>query len=403
MADSPNTLNTRPDPSTGYSAIQIRKSVLGVLALFGMVIVMIIVYVIATKGQSAQASTEQTDTQPTLYSTNEKGADMQSIMDSAPRQAVIDPPAPVTTNPPPPPTTPPPISPVARAAEEAWIAEQKLKQQRLQEAMQASTGIQYQEPAKPPSDNRLAAARQQVDDYQQAFQQTLPVSTSMNQPLEQGSQADKQAFLEKSRRHSYLTEGRQAPLSPYELKIGTVIPASLISAINSDTPGNIIAQISQTVYDSSTGATPLLPQGARLFGTYDSRVAFGQERLPVVWTRINFPDGSTLDLEGMSGVDVTGKAGLTGKVNHHYWRIFGHATLLGGISGITQAGVSDGNSDTHTTSESVADGIVQQYAETGNQLIRKNMNIQPTIDIDNGDEFFIMLTKDVILPPYSEL
>jgi type IV secretion system protein VirB10 len=96
-------------------------------------------------------------------------------------------------------------------------------------------------------------------------------------------------------------------------------------------------------------------------------------------------------------------SGLTGEVNNHYWRLFGQSTLLGGISGLTQAGVSDGDDDSRSTAESVADGVTQQYAETGNLLIRKNMNIQPTIEIDNAEPFYIMVSQDIVLPPYSSI
>ncbi|MDF5213366.1 TrbI/VirB10 family protein, partial [Vibrio parahaemolyticus] len=147
----------------------------------------------------------------------------------------------------------------------------------------------------------------------------------------------------------------------------------------------------------------LIPQGTQLYGTYDARVAYGQRRLPVTWSRVNFPDGSKLNIGNMASMDVTGMNGLTGDINNHYWRLFGQATLLGGISGISQAAVSDGNDDSRSTGESVADGVTQQYAETGNMLIRKNMNIQPTIEIDNAEQFYIMVSQDVILPPYSSI
>ncbi|MBD6979725.1 TrbI/VirB10 family protein, partial [Vibrio parahaemolyticus] len=109
------------------------------------------------------------------------------------------------------------------------------------------------------------------------------------------------------------------------------------------------------------------------------------------------------NIGNMASMDVTGMNGLTGDINNHYWRLFGQATLLGGISGISQAAVSDGDDDSRSTGESVADGVTQQYAETGNMLIRKNMNIQPTIEIDNAEQFYIMVSQDVILPPYSSI
>ncbi|PJE81913.1 TrbI/VirB10 family protein, partial [Yersinia kristensenii] len=179
------------------------------------------------------------------------------------------------------------------------------------------------------------------------------------------------------------------------------IPATLISGINSDLPGQVIAQVNQNVYDTATHSTILLPQGSKLYGVYDSRVAYGQDRLLMAWTRINFPDGTTLELEGMGGTDAAGYAGFADQVDHHYFKIFGNAFLLGLISGATQSGVSDNNSDNVSTSESVNNGVVQQFSTVGTSLIQKNLDVQPTIKIRNGYKFNVMLNKDVVLPPYQ--
>ncbi|MDF4377370.1 TrbI/VirB10 family protein, partial [Vibrio parahaemolyticus] len=126
------------------------------------------------------------------------------------------------------------------------------------------------------------------------------------------SQASKEAFLAKANQAGYLNARRELPASEYELTVGTLIPATLISAMNSDIPGNVIAQVSQNVYDSATGAAILIPQGTQLYGTYDARVAYGQRRLPVTWSRVNFPDGSKLNIGNMASMDVPGMNGLTG-------------------------------------------------------------------------------------------
>src|SRR5690606_38200477 len=121
-----------------------------------------------------------------------------------------------------------------------------------------------------------------------------------------------------------------------ELKRGSVIPASLITGINSDLPGRIIAQVSQNVFDSATGHNLLIPQGAKLFGRYDSNISFGQRRVLVVWTDIVFPDGSTLQIAGMAGADAAGFSGFTDKVNNHYVRTFGSAVLVALIGAGTE-------------------------------------------------------------------
>ena len=200
------------------------------------------------------------------------------------------------------------------------------------------------------------------------------------------------------RQIDYLKHTKERAISPYELKVGTVIPATLISGINSDLAGQVIAAVSQNVYDSVSGAHLLIPQGSRLYGVYDSQIAYGQSRVLLAWSRINFPDGSTLNLENMGGMDTQGYAGFENEVDNHYFKIFGNAMLLGMISGTAQAGVSN-NSDSDTPS-AIADGVTQQFAQTGSSLIQKNLDVQPRIIIRNGYRFNVMVNKDVLLSPY---
>jgi len=131
----------------------------------------------------------------------------------------------------------------------------------------------------------------------------------------------------------YLQSSKQAVISPYEVKAGAVIPAALITGVNSDLPGSLTAQVRENVYDTVTGNHLLIPQGTRLIGEYDSKISFGQDRALVVWKRLIFPDGDSLNLDKMQGVDVAGYAGFHDKVNHHYMRIYGNALLLSLVGG----------------------------------------------------------------------
>ena len=173
--------------------------------------------------------------------------------------------------------------------------------------------------------------------------------------------------------------------------------------MNSDLPGQVVATVSQNVYDSITHSQILIPQGAQLYGLYDSRVAYGQDRVLMAWTRINYPDGTTIKLDGMGGVDTQGYAGFADQVDHHYWKIFGNAFILGMISGTVQASVSDGKSDNNNNSrgQDISNGLTQQFATTGSTLIQKNLDVQPTITIRNGYKFNIMLNKDIVLPSWQ--
>ncbi len=197
----------------------------------------------------------------------------------------------------------------------------------------------------------------------------------------------------------YLPNLKQEALSPMEVKAGTFIPAALITGINSDLPGHVTAQVRQNVYDTVTGQHLLIPQGARLIGEYDSNVTYGQNRALVVWTRLLFPDGASINLEKMQGVDLAGYAGFKDKVNNHYFRIYANALLLSlvGAGYETLNPDTNSNGNSNNTVETVASNIGQQLAQTTSELTRKNIEIQPTIIIRPGLKFNIFVLKDMIL------
>jgi len=203
----------------------------------------------------------------------------------------------------------------------------------------------------------------------------------------------------------YLPHGRRPLLSPFEIKTGTIIPGVMIGGINSDLPGQIIGQVRENVWDSATGKHLLIPLGSRLVGTYDNQVTRGQSRVLVAWTRIIYPDGSSLDLGGMPGADQGGYAGLKDKVNNHYWRVFGDAMLLSLFSAGIQLSqpevdTSSGNG-AYSNQQIIAAAIGQQLGQAGMQMVQKNMNIQPTLEIRPGYRFNIMVTKDMVLAPWE--
>jgi hypothetical protein len=212
-------------------------------------------------------------------------------------------------------------------------------------------------------------------------------------------QDDKQEFLERGRTARWnLMDRLHQPTSASTLFAGTVIPGVLITGINSDLPGQIEGQISQNVYDTVSGRHLILPQGTKLLGSYDSRVTYGQVRVLVVWTRIMRPDGSNLDLEGMPGTDLSGYAGLTGKVDRHLSRILG-AVVLGSL---IQAGTSAGTSYTDPTfSDRARQGAGQGVNEATQQIVRKELQLQPTILVAPGARFVVFTTRDIVIPPYE--
>jgi type IV secretory pathway VirB10-like protein len=200
----------------------------------------------------------------------------------------------------------------------------------------------------------------------------------------------------------------EPPRSPYILSEGTVVPCVLEAGINSDLPGMLRARVSRAVYDSATGRYLLLPQGTLVSGQYDSAVAYGQSRLLVKAERLVFPDSSSLDLQGMPVGDPLGMAGFTGKVNRRLFATFGSALLLGAISGGTQVGQgSFDRSQGESPRQILAAAASQNVSEVSSEMVRRQLAVQPTIEIQPGYQFNLVVSKDIIFaepwqPTYFE-
>jgi type IV secretory pathway VirB10-like protein len=185
--------------------------------------------------------------------------------------------------------------------------------------------------------------------------------------------------------------------SPWTLSAGTVIPASLITGINSDLPGIVLAQVTEQVRDSATGSAVLIPQGSRLIGSYDSMVAFGQKRALIVWQRIVLPDGSSVRLDNVPAADLAGYAGLEDKVDYHEWR------LLKGIALSTLLGIGSElslGSDDSDLVRAIERSVQRDGARAGDQLVSRNLDVQPTLTIRPGWPVRAMIHKDVVLKPW---
>ena len=195
----------------------------------------------------------------------------------------------------------------------------------------------------------------------------------------------------------------QLPASPYQVMAGTIIPAALVTGINSDLPGQVIANVTEAVYDTATGRFLLIPQGSRLIGRYDSQVSFGQRRVLLVWTRLILPDTSSISLDRLPGIDPAGYAGLEDGVDWHWDRILAGAalsTLLG--VGAELAAPDRTGSDSKiiiATRQSGQDTVNQ----VGQEITKRNVSIQPTLTIRPGFPMRVMVNKDLILRPYQPL
>lgn len=197
----------------------------------------------------------------------------------------------------------------------------------------------------------------------------------------------------------YNAHHMQRPRSPYQVMAGTVIPASLVTGINSDLPGTVIAQVTQNIYDTVTGEHLLIPQGARLLGRYDSVIAFGQSRALVVWTRIINPDGTSIQIENLPAADASGYAGLKDKVDFHTFRLL-KGIVLSTLLGVgTELSFDNNESDLVTALRESAQNSANQ---AGQRIIDQTLNIQPTIKIRQGWPVRVIVNKDLILQPTAE-
>jgi type IV secretory pathway VirB10-like protein len=190
------------------------------------------------------------------------------------------------------------------------------------------------------------------------------------------------------------------PASRYVLQAGAVIPAALVTGIRSDLPGQITAQITENVYDSPTGRYLLIPQGAKLIGVYDSQIAVGQSRVLLVWSRLILPDGRSIVLERQPGADAAGFSGLEDEVDHHWLRLAGAAALSTVLGVGTQLGT---NGEESALIQALRRGGAQSLNQTGQQIVGRNLNIQPTLTIRPGFPVRVILTRDLVLAPYPSI
>ncbi len=209
----------------------------------------------------------------------------------------------------------------------------------------------------------------------------------------------KEAFISRDVETGIYNPNRlQTPMSPYQVMAGTIIPASLVTGLNSDLPGQVIAQVTQNVYDTTSGQHLLIPQGSRLIGQYDSVIAFGQSRALVTWRRIIRPDGTSLVLENLPGTDLSGFAGLKDRVDNHTLRLFGAAVLSTVLSVGSELG-RDSNED--DIIKAIRDGGQRTLNQAGQRIVNRQLNVQPTIKVRPGWRLNVIVNKDLVLQPYQ--
>ncbi|WP_341021139.1 TrbI/VirB10 family protein [Brevundimonas diminuta] len=210
-------------------------------------------------------------------------------------------------------------------------------------------------------------------------------------------QRAKREFVERGPESRTLNAGRLVdPVSPHVVQAGNVIAAALITGISSDLPGQVTAQVTQSVYDSPTGRILLIPQGARLIGDYDAEVAFGQRRVLLVWNRLILPDGRSIVLERQPAGDPSGHAGLEDRVNEHWGGILRAA----GLSTLLSIGAELGTDSEDDIARAIRDGGQNTLNQAGQDIVRRQLNIQPTLTIRPGFPVRVLVSRDLILSPW---
>ncbi len=246
----------------------------------------------------------------------------------------------------------------------------------------------------------LGASSANVGGTAAATSLALPEPAAQQQPHQamaaQGDQAAKRAFLAQASSQRTVSAERLVPLaSPNIVQAGAVIPAALITGIRSDLPGQITAQVTVNVYDSPTGRILLIPQGARLIGEYDSEVTAGQTRVLLAWDRLIMPDGRSITLERQPGADGAGFAGLQDRVNQHW----GNLLKAAAISTLLGVGVELGADSENDLVRALRRGSQDTINQAGQQIVGRQLNVQPTLTIRPGHPLRVVITRDLVLEP----
>ncbi len=283
---------------------------------------------------------------------------------------------------------PPVITPAAPSVDPA-------EQLRLQEEEAARLSRLFAEAntavaASPPATGPLAATSSELTGL-------FPAASAPATPPDAVDRREDFLSREDDRRTT-AADRLQTPLSPYVLQAGSVIEAALITGLRSDLPGQISAQVTANVYDSPTGRFLLIPQGSRLIGEYDSRVAFGQRRLLLAWTRLILPDGRSIVLERQPGTDGEGYAGLEDGVDNHWGQLF----LAAGLATVLNIGAELGQDDDDEIARAIREGAQDTVGRAGEEIVRRQLQVPPTLTVRPGFPVRVMVTRDLILEPSGD-
>lgn len=291
-------------------------------------------------------------------------------------------------------------NPRPNAEQQALFAE---KQRRHAEAETAAKAQVFFQKNQPRATDAPAAATDATPNAVAPRPATGIAAPAEDEQAAQNRQTHKRAFVDAEPDARIYASGTiQQPRSPAQLMAGTVIPAALLTGLNSDLPGQVIATVTEHVYDSVTGRLLLIPQGSRLLGQYDSQVAYGQRRVLLVWTRLIRPDGSSIVLDRLQAVDAGGQAGLEDAVDNHWGRFIGGSVLSTLLALGGQLAAPEEDSDEGTVIVSTRDSVQETITGAGQQVTRRNLNLQPTLTVRAGFPLRVMVSRDIEIGSVSQ-
>lgn len=402
MSDSPNSL-VRPT----VKVTKLDSRILYVGIAVGVLLVIVLIFAVQSSTSNSKKTTESL-----VSSISEE--DMKQPVQTPDRSAGLSlPPKEEKEEPQEIPAQEKPLVTVVRPTEPTEAEKQKLKElqelrtfklERMKAALAAPLKIQTALPEK----KNARRIQTSAGDVRSRHPLALP-NMSAPAAVESNDRKDKEDFLSTraAKDGSWKLPYERVPGKRFELKTGSVIAGIMISGINSDLPGQIIGQVSQNIYDTATGQFLLIPQGSRMIGVYDSRVAAGQTRVLVAWNRIIFPDGSSITLGIMPGTDIGGYAGYSGDVDNHYLRIFGSSAIMSLISGgmayaMDTFNRSSSSSDNPSLQDELGSALSSQLGQSTLSLLQNNMSIKPAISTAPGKRFNMVVTKDIVFArPYK--
>lgn len=216
------------------------------------------------------------------------------------------------------------------------------------------------------------------------------------------AQARNKTFMKEAADSGYLPEILKPRMGEFELTAGSVIPAVMLSGINSDLPGTIVAQTRQTVYATNDPDALLIPQGSRLVGRYSADVAYGQSRVLAAWDELILPNGSRIALRGMSAADGQGQSGIEDQVNNHFWRTWSSALLVSmlGVAAQQSQPQNQGAFNTPSANAQATAAAMNSLSDVSSKILQKSLNISPTLQVRPGMAFNVMVNRSIILPTY---